>query len=146
MILTQYFIDLIIHTFGIDEYVVTQQRVREVQLTMYEKIRDKTYVKDDEGNESKRAFRYFDLEDRGIIDYKRFKEGLDKLGCSFKEAEMKAVFIRHTLGADLMTYEMFCAMFFEMGSGKLENSNPIFEMARQAGGSITSNGMTKVIR
>jgi hypothetical protein len=42
-----------------------------------------------------------------------------------------------------MTYEMFCAMFFEMGSGKVENPNPVYEMARQSGGYITSNGMTK---
>jgi Ca2+-binding EF-hand superfamily protein len=28
---------------------------------MYEKIRDKTYIKNDEGNATKRAFRYFDL-------------------------------------------------------------------------------------
>lgn len=135
-----------IHTFGIDEHLVTNQRIREVQLNMYEKIRDKTYVKFDEGNASKRAFRYFDLEDRGVIDYKRFKDGLDKLGCTFNEAEMKAVYLKQTFGAQLMTYEMFSAMFFEMGSGKIENPNPVYELAKNTGGNITSNGMSKIIR
>lgn len=68
------------------------------------------------------------------------------MGCTFKEAELKAVFSRHTFGGDLMTYEMFCAMFFEMGSGKVENPNPIYELARNTGGHITSNGMTKIMR
>lgn len=45
-----------------------------------------------------------------------------------------------------MTYEMFCAMFFEMGSGKIENPNPVYELAKNTGGNITSNGMTKIIR
>jgi hypothetical protein len=59
---------------------------------------------------------------------------------------MKAVFRKHTGGSDLMTYEMFCAMFFQMGSGKVENPNPIYEMAKNTGGYITSNGMTKTIK
>ena len=142
----QYFIDILINGFGINEKIVTNERIREVQLNMYEKIRDKTYVKNDEGNQSKRAFRYFDLEDRGVIDYKRFKQGLEKLACLFIEPQLKAVFRRHTRGAELMTYEMFCAMFFEMGSGKIQNPNPIYEMAKKSGGYITSNGMTKVIK
>ena len=71
---------------------------------------------------------------------------MDKLGCTFKEAEMRAVFLKHTFGAELMTYEMFCAWFFEMGSGKIENPNPVYELAKNTGGSITSNGMTKIIR
>lgn len=37
-------------------------------------------------------------------------------------------------------------MFFEMGSGKVENPNPIYEMAKNTGGYITSNGMTKIIK
>lgn len=75
---------------------MTSQRILEVELNMYEKIRDKTYIKNDEGNASKRAFRYFDLEDRGVIDFKRFKDGLDKLTCKFTEAEMRAVYRKHT--------------------------------------------------
>jgi len=41
---------------------------------------------------------------------------------------------------------MFSAMFFEMGSGKIENPNPVYELAKNTGGNITSNGMSKIIR
>lgn len=56
--------------------MVSPERIRQVELTSYEKIRDKTYVKQDEGLTSKAAFRYFDLEDKGVIDYSRFANGL----------------------------------------------------------------------
>ena len=75
---------------------------------------------------SKAAFRYFDLEDRGVIDYLRFANGLERLGCSFRKAEMKAVYYKHTGGDKLMTYEMFCSMLLIMGSGVKENPNPVF--------------------
>lgn len=72
----EYFIDILLHGFGIDQFVVTPERIRQVELTSYEKIRDKTFIKEDEGIQSKSAFRYFDLEDRGVIDYVRFAQGL----------------------------------------------------------------------
>jgi Ca2+-binding EF-hand superfamily protein len=28
-------------------------------------------------------FRFFDMEDKGVIDFKRFMSVLDKLGCNF---------------------------------------------------------------
>ena len=37
---------------------------------------------------------YFDLEDKGFIDYCNFKRALDKFGCNFKEKEMKAIFCK----------------------------------------------------
>ena len=78
--------------------MVSDERVRQVEVTTYEKIRDKTYIKEDEGITSKTAFKYFDLEDKGVIDYTRFSKGLERLGCAFKKPEMKALYNKHTNG------------------------------------------------
>lgn len=39
-------------------------------------MRQKTYLKKDEGTKSKADFRFFDMEDKGVVDYGRFVQTL----------------------------------------------------------------------
>lgn len=40
---------------------VTIDRLKQMEVTVYEKVRQKTYVKKDEGDKAKGSFRFFDM-------------------------------------------------------------------------------------
>lgn len=128
--------------FRINDNRVTIDRLKQMEVLLYEKVRQRTLIKKDEGIKSQNAFRFFDMEDKGFVDYERFKKTLDKLACGFSEKETRALFEKHASEDLLISYERMCALFFEMGSGLIDNKNPIFEISKKEG-FITSPGMTK---
>lgn len=83
------------------------------------------------------------MEDKGLVDYHRFVQTLEKLNCKFTDREMKVLFQKHSSKPGIMTYEDFCGLLFEMGSGLKDNTNPVYEMAKKEGGYSTTPGMTK---
>jgi len=84
------------------------------------------------------------MEDKGSIDYDRFKKVLEKVGCGFSQKETRAIFEKHA-GPDLiLSYEEMCGLFFEMSSGVKDNVNPIYELSQKEG-MVTSPGMSKRI-
>ena len=78
-----------------------------------------------------------------MLDFQRFVGVLDRVGCRFTDAECKALFLKHSNGSNLLSYSALSSMFFDMGSGKKDNTNPIYEMARSSQGSVTTHGMTR---
>ena len=76
-----------------------------MEVTVYEKVRQKTYFKKDEGEKSKLNFRFFDMEDKGIVDFKRFVQTLERLACKFTEKEMKVLYQKHAGSDGILTYE-----------------------------------------
>ncbi len=88
------------------------------------------------------VFRFFDMEDKGKLDFQRFVKVLDKVGCGFTHKDVKALFEKHA-GQDLLvTYQDMCALFFQMGSGLKDNTNPVYEISKNTG-YVTTAGMTK---
>ncbi len=47
-----------------------------MEVVIYEKVRQRTYIKKDEGLKAQNAFRFFDMEDKGYVDFDRFKKAL----------------------------------------------------------------------
>lgn len=122
---------------------VTIDRLKQMEVTVYEKVRQKTYVKKDEGDKAKGAFKFFDMEDKGIVDFKRFVQTLERLNCNFTEKEMKVLYQKHAGSDGILTFDEMCGLLFDMGSGVKDNSNPIFETSKGINGMITSQGMSK---
>jgi Ca2+-binding EF-hand superfamily protein len=56
-----------------------------MEVIIYEKVRQRTYIKKDEGLKAQTAFRFFDMEDKGSLQYEKFKQVLEKLGCGFSQ-------------------------------------------------------------
>lgn len=83
-----------------------------MEVTIYEKVRQKTYVKKDEGDKSKAGFRFFDMEDKGLVDYARFVQTLERLGCKFTEKEMKVLYQKHAGSDGILTYQDMCGLLF----------------------------------
>lgn len=106
-------------------------------------MRQRTYFKKDEGQKSHNSFKFLDLEEKGVVNYERFVKVLEKLGCKFIDKENRALFDKHSLRHNVMSYEQVCGLLFEMGSGVKDNTNPIYEFAKSDGGFVTTHGMTK---
>ena len=70
------------------------------------------------------------MEDKGIVDYGRFVQTLERLGCKFTDKQLKVLYQKHAGSDGILTYEEMCGLMFEMGSGKKDNQNPIYESAK----------------
>lgn len=57
----EYFVDLIVNCFGLLDDRVTIDRIRQMEVTVFEKVRQKTGIKKDEGSKSHAVFRFIDL-------------------------------------------------------------------------------------
>lgn len=90
----EYFVDILLTTWGITSSVdyVSPERLADLEIILYEKIRQKTFTKEDEGKTVNRAFKYFDVEEKGVIDIRQFRATLDKFGCVFTDKEILALF------------------------------------------------------
>lgn len=53
---------------------------------------------------SKGGFRFFDMEDKGVVDYKRFSQTMERLGCKFTDKEMKVFYQKHAGSDGILTY------------------------------------------
>ena len=65
----EYFIDLVVKTWGLtsSQSYVSNDRLDKLESILYEKIRQKTQVKEDEAKTLLKAFKYFDLADTGVV-------------------------------------------------------------------------------
>ena len=89
---------MIIGTWNLQkpEDYVSEKRLREIELTLYEKIRLKSDGKTNEWKTGKKALSYFDLADARYTNFDAFKKGLDKFGCVFKENELRVLFNKYS--------------------------------------------------
>lgn len=130
----EYFVDVILQTWGITSGAdyVSPERLADLEIILYEKIRQKTQTKEDEGKTAKKAFKYFDLFDKGVIDITQFKAGLEKFGCVFSEKEISALFNKYDKDkSGKICFDEFSALFATIGSGNVVVTNPVFEMSRK---------------
>ncbi len=111
---------------------VSPERIAELETILYEKIRQKTFVKEDESKTARKAFKYFDLDDSGVIDPQKFNKALEKFGCVFNKFEIDALFKKYdTDHSGKICYDEFCNLFAVIGSGNNPNVNPVFDLARK---------------
>ena len=114
-----------------------------MEVTVFESVRQRTYIKKDEGIRSNTAFKFIDLQQKGIVDLQRFVAVLDRIGCRFTDKECKALFYKHSGGNNVLEYEALIGLLFHMVSGVKDNTNPVFELAKNKEGAITTPGMTR---
>lgn len=129
-----YFADLVFKTWGITSgfNYVSPERIADLEAILYEKIRQKTLVKEDEAKTVKKAFKYFDLDDSGTIDLDKFTRALEKFGCIFNKHEIYALFSKYDKDhSSKLCYDEFCNMFAVIGSGTNANVNPVFQLERE---------------
>lgn len=82
-----YFVNLILDTWGMPRNYVSPDRVNSLLETFYEKVRQRTHGNDDEGKTLLKTFRYFDSNGNGAISLKEFSDVLVSYGCIFTPQE-----------------------------------------------------------
>eukprot|EP01017_Pseudomicrothorax_dubius_P009760 TRINITY_DN13383_c0_g1_i9.p1 TRINITY_DN13383_c0_g1~~TRINITY_DN13383_c0_g1_i9.p1 ORF type:complete len:501 (+),score=153.03 TRINITY_DN13383_c0_g1_i9:30-1532(+) len=128
-----YFIDLVAGTWGLSSSAgyVTPDRLLFLENLLYEKIRQRTVGNDDEGKTVKKAFKYFDLEDKGVVTLPQFEAALINFGCVFTKAEVIALFGKFDRdGTGRLVFDEFASVFALRGSGNNPNVNPVFQATR----------------
>ena len=119
---------------------ISPERIADLELILYEKIRQKTVSQHDEGKTVKKAFFYFDLEDKGVITLDQFTKALDKFGCVFNNWEILALFRKYDKdNSGKLVYDEFCNLFAHFGAGTNSNVNPVFLLAREAPFDVLNN-------
>lgn len=68
-----------------DATYVSEQRLKQLEHILYEKVREKSDGKTNEWKCAKKALSYFDLGDEKSCDVDGFAKALDKFGCTFKD-------------------------------------------------------------
>lgn len=129
-----YFVDLVLSTWGLnsDKAFVSEARLRQLEDTVFEKVRQRTHGADDEGKTVRKIFRHFDLDGFGTIELNEFKKSLETLGCVFKAPEIEALFNKYDAnGNGKLDYEEFANAFALKGSGNNPNVNPVFSQERE---------------
>lgn len=89
-------------------------------------MRQRTYIKKDEGWKASNVFKFLDIEEKGVLDFVSFVAVLERIGCKFTDKECKAVFYKHSNGTNVLGYEALCGLFFNMGSGNKDNTNVVY--------------------
>ncbi|KRX03823.1 hypothetical protein PPERSA_04618 [Pseudocohnilembus persalinus] len=126
----EYFADMILRTWGVTtgENYVSPERLADLELILYEKIRQRTQPKKNEGLKIYQTFRYFDLDDTGVVDYPQFVKACQEYGCNFEEKELVALYNKYEHNDQgQIIFKKFAAYFADLGSGRYPNLNPIFE-------------------
>ena len=97
------------------EDYVCPERMRQIEHTLFEKIREKSDGKTNQWKAAKKALSYFDLGDEKSCDLANFTRALDKFGCTFKPHEIRALFNKYDVdGSGKLDYEEFSKMLMDI--------------------------------
>ena len=125
----EYFIALLVGCWAINSSkdYISPQRLEAIEDTFYEKIRQKTKPSEDEGKVLIRLFRFFDTNGSGTVGMREFQGALERLGCTFTQAEVTALFNKYNpTGTGKILYENLSSVFAIKGAG----NNSQFTSAR----------------
>jgi len=129
-----YFQQVVVNTWGLGPAAdkVHSTRLQTIRDIIFEKIRQRTHGADDEGKTCKRIFKHFDLNGNGTVEFSEFCKGLETLGCTFSDVEMRTLFSSlDSNGSGKIDYEEMASMIAIRGSGNNPNVNPVFGTNRE---------------
>jgi Ca2+-binding EF-hand superfamily protein len=131
---SDYFIQVVLKSWGLDSDAksVNPHKLAQLQLQVFEKVRQRTHGADDEGKTLQKIMKHFDVEGYGTIGPKQFRQALETLGCTFADHEIDALFAKFDAnGNGKVDYEEMASAFALHGSGNNPNVNPVFGIERE---------------
>jgi Ca2+-binding EF-hand superfamily protein len=111
--------------------MISSERVFDIENRIFEKIRQLTVDKENEGTTIRRRFNAIDKFNLGIIDFVQFRKVMHELGFCFSDDELKAVFYKFTGGSEKLVYSELCDYFKDLGVGLPPNLNPAYTLYRK---------------
>eukprot|EP00831_Metopus_contortus_P080861 TRINITY_DN836_c0_g1_i2.p1 TRINITY_DN836_c0_g1~~TRINITY_DN836_c0_g1_i2.p1 ORF type:complete len:464 (+),score=102.69 TRINITY_DN836_c0_g1_i2:203-1594(+) len=90
------FIDLVVNTWDLKEATlhVTPAYMEKLETILYEKIRQRTGSKEDEGKALLKAMRYVDSKNTGTLTIEEFSKMMINIGCVMKPEDVQALFYK----------------------------------------------------
>lgn len=128
-----HFVDIVRNTWGmvLAEGSVRVDRLKELEMIVFEKIRQKTVGTDNEGSTLRRKFNYVDTFDEGVVDLGQFKMAMEELGCYFNAHEQSALFMYYSKSQPKLSYKDMCDYYKDLGCGAQANLNPAYKEYRK---------------
>lgn len=126
-----YFTDLVTKTWGIVESTqyITPEHLSRLETQMFEKIRERAGVTEDEGRALMRAMRYVDLANTGVLTIEQFTKVLANIGCAFKPEDVEALFSAYDAeGSGKICCDKLANYYALRGSGNNPNVKPKFKV------------------
>lgn len=126
-----YFVDLVSKTWSVYESTqyITPEHLQKLEATMYEKVRQRTNVAEDEGKAFMRAMRYVDSANTGALTLEQFAKVLANIGCGFKPEDVQALFARYDVDeCGKVCCDKIANYFALKGSGNNPNVKPKFKV------------------
>eukprot|EP01022_Parablepharisma_sp_SALTPOND_P017028 TRINITY_DN2633_c0_g1_i1.p4 TRINITY_DN2633_c0_g1~~TRINITY_DN2633_c0_g1_i1.p4 ORF type:complete len:412 (-),score=56.34 TRINITY_DN2633_c0_g1_i1:168-1403(-) len=126
-----YFVDLVTKTWNLLDptQYITPEHMEYLEATMYEKVRQRTGPKEDEGKALLRAIRYVDTVGAGAITLEQFAKVLTNIGCLFKPEDVRALFMRFAdESSGKICSDKIVNYFALKGSGNNPNVKPKFKV------------------
>ena len=127
------FSDILKNTWsmGISPLSVRDARMDELEMILFEKIRQKTVGTDNEGITLRRKFNFVDTFGEGSVDYSQFKKALIELGAYLPDVELLHLFAYYARGQPRLPYEDMCLYYKDLGCGAQSNLNPAYKEYRR---------------
>lgn len=111
--------------------MISSERVLDIENRIFEKIRQLTVDKENEGTTLRRRFNAIDKFNLGIIDFSQFRQVMHELGFCFSDEELRAVFHKFSGGSEKLLYSEVCEYFKDLGVGVPPNLNPAYTIYRK---------------
>lgn len=111
--------------------MISTDRVLDIENRIFEKIRQLTLVKENEGTTLRKRFAGIDKFNIGVVDFLQFKKLMHELGFTFSDDDLQAVFLKFSGGNDKLVYSELCDYFKDLGTGMPPNTNPAYTVYRK---------------
>lgn len=124
-----YFVDMVVKTWNIAEATmyVTPAHLEKLETIMYEKIRQRTTAKEDEGKALMKAMRYVDSKNTGVLTPDQFSKLLVNIGCLLKPEDVQTLFEKFDYDrSGKICCDKIASYFALKGSGNNPNVQPKF--------------------
>lgn len=106
----------------------TPDYIEKLETIMYEKIRQRTFVKEDEGKALMRAMRYVDSKNTGTLSLEMFAKMLTNIGCVLNPGDVQTLFDHFAEGNGKICCEKLSHHLALKGSGTNPNVKPKFQV------------------
>ena len=126
-----YFVDMVMKTWKLYETALqaTPVYVEKLVTLMHEKLRQRTFPKEDEGKALMRAMRYVDSKTTGTLTPEQFSKLLTNLGCLLKPDDVQTLFTTFDSdGSGKLCCDKLANFFALRGSGNNPNVKPKFKV------------------
>ena len=144
-----YFCNTVIDTWGLKgaPTMVGAAQMEKIEDYVFEKIRQRTHGVEDEGRTAKKFFKFFDLNESGVLEYDEFCKALAAAGAQLRDHEIRALFDKYDSDrSGKMNYSEFAGFLRARSSGRASHLSPTMAMTKRAPEDVLAKVRKELLR